>query len=61
MIYCFEADGTFVGWYPTRLMAEWMARIREGRFPSEEERLEACQMFSNLAKVTHTLGIKDFE
>lgn len=62
IIYCFEADGSFVGWYPTRLMAEWMARIREGKIPNEEERLEACQEFSNFGgKVSHTLGIKDFE
>lgn len=62
IIYCFEADGSFAGWYPTRLMAEWMARVREGKIPNEEERLEACQEFSNFGdKVSHTLGIKDFE
>ena len=62
IIYCFKADGSFAGWYPTRLMAEWMARIREGKIPNEEERLEACQEFSNFGyEVSHTLGIKDFE
>ena len=68
-IYCFEADGTFVGWYSTRLMAEWMARIPQGfkfmtkgMLPDEEDRLSFCERFSNFgSKVTHTLGVKDFE
>ncbi len=69
MIYCFEADGTFAGWYPTRLMAEWMARFPpgfeskpKGVLPDEQDRLSVCECFSNLgSKVTHTLGVKDFE
>lgn len=65
MIYCFEADGTFAGWCPTRLMAEWMARIppySKGVLPDEWDRLLVYECFSNFgSKVTHTLGVKDFE
>ena len=69
MIYCFEADGVFVGWCPTRLMAEWMARFPpwfeskpKGVLPNEQDRLSVYERFSNLgSKVTHTLGVKDFE
>ena len=63
MIYCFEADdGAFAGWYPTRLMAEWMARpLTKGMPPDEDDRLSFCERFSNFGSKTHTLGVKDFE
>lgn len=69
MIYCFEAGGAFVGWCPTRLMAEWMARIPlwfeskpKGVLPEEEDRLSVYERFSSFGSgVTHTLGVKDFE
>ena len=69
MIYCFGADKAFAGWYPTGLMAEWMARfppgfkfMTKGMLPGEEGRLSFCERFSGFgSKVTHTLGVKDFE
>ena len=62
MIYCFEADGTLAGWWPTRLMAEWMVRTKECIcFPDERDRVDVCQQISNLNYFGCTLGVEDFE
>lgn len=65
MIYCFKKNGTLAGWCPTRLMAEWMARVppcSKGVLLDERDRLLVYECFSNFGSgVTHTLGVKDFD